>query len=414
MIEIAQENNNPTAIKVVGVGGGGSNAVDRMIEANMSNVNFIAVNTDLQALTKSQSPSKLQLGINTTKGLGAGADPEVGHAAAEEDIENIKSILSGANMVFITAGMGGGTGTGAAPVVAKVAKELGCLTVAVVTKPFNFEGPKRLKQAESGIVELTAHVDTLITIPNQNLLALVDKRMSISDCFQIADSILMQGVRGISDLITTSGTINVDFADVNTVMAKKGNAVMGMASTKNGDQSGAEVAEKVITNPLIEGVSIEGASGLLINITHGIDTSLHEIDEIIKVISSKADAHADIITGLVKDDELNDEIRITVIATGFNQGKTVYTKDMFKETEDASFLSKTVRSTSADENNKDSGENLENSDRQIKFVSSEELDGLDEETVVDRPYEGDEQLRSDFSSDNDFEIPTFLRKRSNG
>ena len=406
MIEIAQENANPTLIKVIGVGGGGCNAVNRMIESKMTNVEFIAINTDLQALNRSKAAHKLQLGVNTTKGLGAGANPEIGQASGEEDIDNIKTILSGSNMVFITAGMGGGTGTGAAPVVAKVAKELGCLTVAVVTKPFNFEGPKRMKQAEMGINELIGSVDTLITIPNQNLLALVDKKMSVSDCFQIADSVLMQGVRGISDLISITGTVNVDFSDVNTVMAKKGNAVMGMASTKNGQQSGIEVAEKVIANPLIEGVSIEGATGLLINITHGSETSLHELDEIIKIISSKADPHADIVTGLVEDDTIDNDIRITVIATGFNQGKTVYSRDMFAQKEEKE------NSPNPSPSPEEMDKNLEESERQIKFLSSEELDNLKDETILDQPYEGNDQLKSDFNTDDDFEIPAFLRKKA--
>ena len=409
MIEMVQENTNPTVIKVVGIGGGGCNAVNRMIEANMSHVEFIAVNTDSQALGQSRAPHKLQLGRHITKGLGAGSDPDKGQAAAEEDLDNIKSILSDANMVFITAGMGGGTGTGAAPVVAKVAKELGVLTVAVVTKPFNFEGPKRMKQAEAGINELIGYVDTLITIPNQNLLGLVDKKMSVSECFQIADSVLMQGVRGISDLITTSGTINVDFADVNTVMAKKGNAVMGMASTKKGQHSGIEVAEKVITNPLIEGISIEGASGLLINITHGRDNALHELDEIIKVISSKADPHADIITGFVEDENLENEIRITVIATGFNEGKTLYSREMFEDSQRP--VAPGARGAELD-SQKETEEGGDTEDRQIKFLSNEELDSLNDETVLDQPYSGNDQLRSDFNADDDYEIPTFLRKKA--
>ena len=404
MIEMVQENLNPTVIKVVGVGGGGCNAINRMIEANVSNVEFVAANTDLQALDRAKATNKVQLGIQTTKGLGAGANPEVGQNSAEEDVDSIKSMLSGADMVFITAGMGGGTGTGAAPVIGRIAKELGCLTVAVVTKPFNFEGPKRMKQAEAGISELIEYVDTLITIPNQNLLALVDKKMSISDCFQIADSILMQGVRGISDLITIPGTINVDFADINTIMAKKGNAIMGMASTKNGQQSGAELAEKVIANPLIEGASIDGASGLLINITHGAETSLHELDEIIKGVSSKADADADIITGFVIDETLENEIRITVVATGFNQDKTLYTRDMFEEKQ-PDIESKKAKSIPS-ENNKSS-----DSKRKIQFISGEDLDDLNDETVLDQPYAG-EQLKSDYNSEKDFEIPTFLRKKA--
>ena len=398
MIEMAQDTSNPTIIKVIGVGGGGCNAVDRMIEAKMTSVQFIAINTDLQALNRSKASTQIQLGETTTRGLGAGADPEKGQAAAEEDADKLKEILSDADMVFITAGMGGGTGTGAAPVVARIAREQGCLTVAVVTKPFNFEGPKRLKQAELGIGALIDHVDTLITIPNQNLLGLVDKKMSITDCFHIADSVLTQGVRGISDLITKTGTINVDFADVKTVMASKGNAVMGMASAKSGEQNVVELAEKVITNPLIEGASIEGASGLLINITHGHGTSLHDLDEIIKTITAKTDSHADIITGFVLDETMENEINITVIATGFNKGKTIYRKDMFKDDENNPSM---VEAEEGSEEN-------DSQERKIHFLSREDFE--EEELILDEPYEGGKV--SPLHNVSDFEIPTFLRKKA--
>ena len=391
------EQTNPTTIKVVGVGGGGSNAINRMIQADMPGVEFIAINTDLQALNHSRAGRAIQIGIQTTKGLGAGANPEVGQSAAEEDKEAIANSLQNADMVFITAGMGGGTGTGAAPVVARIAREMGALTIAVVTKPFHSEASKRMKQAEAGISELIDYVDTLITIPNDNLIALVDKKMSASDCFQIADSVLMQGVKGISDLITQSGVINVDFADVRTVMAKKGNAVMGMASTRNGFESATELAEKVVTNPLIEGTSIEGASGLLINITHSPSTPLHALDEIIKTISSKVDDNADVITGLVEKEEMGDDIRITVIATGFNQGKTLYTRDMFQDSK---------REDTPSESEEEQG----GEERKLQFLLGEDLDDSPHQNVVDEPYEGEKRRGLD-TDDDDYEIPAFLRKK---
>ncbi|QGT99143.1 Cell division protein FtsZ [Candidatus Syntrophocurvum alkaliphilum] len=303
-------------IKVVGVGGGGSNAVNRMIEAGLKGVEFIAINTDSQALFLSKAEKKIQVGEKLTKGLGAGADPDVGKNAAEESIEEIKKSIQGADMVFVTAGMGGGTGTGGAPVIASIARELGALTVGVVTKPFTFEGRKRNLQAEKGTQELRTEVDSLITIPNDRLLQVVDKHTAFNDAFRIADDILRQGVQGISDLIAIPGVINCDFADVQTVMQSTGSALMGIGKA-NGENRAAEAARMAISSPLLE-TSIEGAQGVLFNISGGNDLTLFEINEAAEIIHQAADIEANIIFGANIDENLNDEVRVTVIATGFN------------------------------------------------------------------------------------------------
>ncbi len=303
-------------IKVVGVGGGGGNAVNRMIQADLKGVHFIAVNTDAQALNLSLAEHKMQIGSKLTKGLGAGADPEIGKKAAEESRDELMQALQGADMVFVTAGMGGGTGTGGAPIVAEVAKEVGALTVGVVTRPFTFEGKKRANQAEQGIQELKSKVDTLITIPNDRLLQVVDKSTSINEAFRIADDVLRQGVQGISDLIAVPGLINLDFADVKTIMANTGTALMGIGSGK-GDNRAAEAAKIAISSPLLE-TSIEGAKGVLLNITGGPDLGLFEVNEAAEIISQAADPEANIIFGAVIDEKLEDEVRVTVIATGFD------------------------------------------------------------------------------------------------
>lgn len=303
-------------IKVIGVGGGGNNAVNRMIQAGLKGVHFIAVNTDAQALNLSLAEHKIQIGAKLTKGLGAGADPEIGKKAAEESREELTQALRGADMVFVTAGMGGGTGTGGAPIVAEVAKEVGALTVGVVTRPFTFEGRKRANQAEKGIQELKAKVDTLITIPNDRLLQVVDRNTSINDAFRIADDVLRQGVQGISDLIAVPGLINLDFADVKTIMSETGSALMGIGSAR-GENRAAEAARIAISSPLLE-TSIEGAKGVLLNITGGPDLSLFEVNEAAEIISQAADPEANIIFGAVIDENLKDEVRVTVIATGFD------------------------------------------------------------------------------------------------
>jgi cell division protein FtsZ len=307
-------------IKVVGVGGGGGNAVNTMIASGLPGVDFMAANTDVQSLGANLATTKIQLGLQLTKGLGAGANPDVGRQAALEDTETIRDHLAGADMVFITAGMGGGTGTGGAPVVARIAKELGALTVAVVTKPFQFEGKKRMRQADEGMRDLKDAVDTLIAIPNQRLLAIAGRNTSLLETFKKADDILLQAVRGISDLITVHGLINLDFADVRTIMAEMGMAMMG-AGSASGENRAVEAAQKAIASPLLEDLSIHGAKGVLINITGSHDLSLHEVNEAATLIQEEAHEDANIIFGAVIDERMGDEIRITVIATGFGEAQ---------------------------------------------------------------------------------------------
>ena len=318
MFEIVEQENLKARIKVIGIGGGGGNAVNTMIGGKLSGVDFMAANTDAQALDASRAPVKIQLGATVTKGLGAGANPEIGRRAALEDEEIIREYLSGSDMIFITAGMGGGTGTGGAPVVARLAREAGALTVGVVTKPFMFEGKKRMRQAEAGIEHLKQSVDTLIVIPNQRLLSIAAKTTTMLEAFHRADDVLLQAVRGISDLIITPGLINLDFADVRTVMAEMGLALMG-AATASGENRAIEAAQKAISSPLLEDISIQGARGVLINITGGPDMCLHEVNEAASMVQEEAHDDANIIFGSVIDENMTDEIRITVIATGFGE-----------------------------------------------------------------------------------------------
>ncbi|HHW15004.1 MAG TPA: cell division protein FtsZ [Firmicutes bacterium] len=319
MFEFDEEAEQMARIKVVGIGGGGSNAVNRMIASGLSGVEFVAMNTDAQALQCSRAGCRLQIGENLTKGLGAGSNPEIGRDAAEESQEEIRKCLEGADMVFLTAGMGGGTGTGAAPIVAKLARDLGALTVAVVTRPFTFEGRRRQQQAESGVSALKSNVDTLITIPNDRLLSVVDKRTPVLEAFRVADDVLRQGVQGISDLITVPGLINLDFADVRTIMLDAGSALMGIGMA-SGEDRAVTAARAAISSPLLE-ASIEGARGVLLNITGGADLGLHEVNEAAEIVAACADQDANIIFGAVIDERLKDEVRVTVIATGFEGGK---------------------------------------------------------------------------------------------
>jgi len=304
-------------IKVVGVGGGGTNAVNRMVDAGLKGVEFIAVNTDAQALLMCDADVKLHIGGKVTKGLGAGANPEVGREAAEESRDDIREALKGADMVFVTAGKGGGTGTGGAPVIAELAREMGALTVGVVTKPFTFEGRKRASQAEAGIEALSKKVDTLIIIPNDRLLQVVEKRTSIIEAFKVADDVLRQGVQGITDLITVPGLINLDFADVRTIMHDAGSALMGIGLA-SGENRGVEAAKAAISSPLLES-SIEGATGILLNISGPPDMGLFEVNEAAGVIANAADTDANVIFGAVIDESLGDQVRVTVIATGFDK-----------------------------------------------------------------------------------------------
>ncbi|MBI5043023.1 MAG: cell division protein FtsZ [Nitrospirae bacterium] len=368
-------------IKVIGVGGGGCNAINTMIAAELTGIEFIAANTDLQVLSKSEAPFKIQLGAKLTKGLGAGANPDVGRDAALEDIGKIKDALTGSDMVFVTAGLGGGTGTGAAPVIANIAREIGALTVGVVTKPFSFEGAKRSQRAEEGLRELKKYVDTLIVIPNQKLLSVVDKKTPLTESFKIADDVLRQAVQGISDLITIAGLVNVDFADVRTIMSHMGRAIMGMGISR-GENRAIEAAQKAISSPLLEDNSIEGAQGVLINITGGIDLTLHDVDAASSIIKEAADPDANIIFGSVVNPDFEDIIQVTIIATGFDKEKV---KDM--------------QSTAA----------LPAKNANVKSFAFKN---------IDKPAFLRKVVNSDFRNeemgifDDEWDVPTFLRKQA--
>ncbi len=317
-IELEGGDASPAMIKVIGIGGGGSNAVNRMIAAGVRGVDYMACNTDLQALRRASAPLKIQIGSRLTKGLGAGADPDVGRNAALEDQERLGEALKGADMVFIAAGLGGGTGSGAGPIIAKIAAESGALTVAVVTKPFLFEGKKRMRQAERAARELRDHVDTLITIPNQRLLSFVENKTPLADSFKIADDVLRQAIQGISDLINCPGEINLDFADVKKIMSDMGRALMGTA-TASGENRAVHAAQAAISSPLLEDASIEGARGVLMNITGGSDLTLYEVNEAAAIIQQAADPDAEILFGCVHDDNMAGSVKVTVIATGFDR-----------------------------------------------------------------------------------------------
>src|SRR5437868_9223980 len=316
---MSQTGNYLAVLKVAGVGGGGTNAVNRMVDVGLSGVEFIAVNTDAQALLMADADVKIQVGSQVTRGLGAGANPEIGLKAAQESRDELKEALKGADMVFITAGEGGGTGTGGAPIVAELGQELGALTVGVVTKPFAFEGRKRAEQAERGVDQLRDRVDTLIVIENDRLLQVVERQTSVVEAFRMADDILRQGVQGITDLITEPGLVNLDFADVRTIMRDAGSALMGIGSA-SGENRAAEAARIAVSSPLLE-ASIEGATGILLNVTGGPEIGLFEVNEAAEVVTSAADQNANVIFGAVIDDAMGDEVRVTVIATGFGNGR---------------------------------------------------------------------------------------------
>lgn len=323
MFSFQDDDTMPIRIKVIGVGGAGCNAVNTMIGSGLNRVEFIAANTDVQALGRSLAAFKVQLGPERTRGLGAGAKPEVGKEAAIESKDRLRDALEGSEMIFVTAGMGGGTGTGAAPVVASIARELGALTVGVVTKPFQYEGKRRWAHAEEGLQELRKNVDTLLVIPNQRLLGLVDKSTPLLDAFKVADDVLRQAIQGIADIITTTGHVNVDFADVRTVMTYTGRAVMGMGISR-GPNRALEAAQKSISSPLLEEGNVQGARGVLLNITGGPSLSLHEVDEASSIIKEVADPDANIIVGQVINPDLSDELIITVVATGFDRDESPY------------------------------------------------------------------------------------------
>ena len=388
---------NTANIKVFGIGGAGLNAVNNMIKGGLAGVEFFAANTDAQALLSCEATNKIQLGDEITKGLGAGADPDVGYAAAKESLESIRKALTGADMVFITAGMGGGTGTLGASVIAEVAKELGCLTVGVVTKPFLFEGKRRMKNAERGIQELSKQVDTLITIPNQRLLSIAGRNTSLLDTFRRADDILYQAVKGISDLITYEGLVNVDFADVRAVMSEMGMAMMGTGDS-SGENRAVEAAQKAVSSPLLEDISIHGARGVLINFTASRDVTLQEVNEAAELIHSEAHDDANIIWGMVIDPELEDRVQVTVIATGFGDRDIVIDPTIISNASTASLSQVSTYSTSsasAPLNNQ-----IESSSFAKKAVAPQnEVIKLKKLSVMASSEDEDK-----------FEIPTFLRK----
>nr|WP_283775413.1 cell division protein FtsZ [Desulfuromonas sp. CSMB_57] len=379
IFEFDEDLDQTAKIKVIGVGGGGGNAVNTMIMAELEGVDFVVANTDAQALRKSQAPVKVQLGNKLTKGLGAGANPEVGREAANEDRVRLAEILEGADMVFIAAGLGGGTGTGAAPIIAEVAKEQGALTVAVVTKPFTREGKQRMKKAGQGIDLLKDVVDSLIVIPNDRLLGLSGKNTSILDAFKPSDDVLRQAVQGISELITTSGLINVDFADVKAVMSERGMAMMGIGVAE-GERRAAEAAHRAISSPLLEEIDISGAKGVLVNITASSSMTMEEFDEASSIIHEKVHEDANIIIGLVINEELGERIKITAIATGF-------------------------------------GDSFEKGRRNVEDLRSRTVAGLEKVDrdlptfIRERQKDGPKLYRTPLGEEHEFDIPTFLRKR---
>ncbi len=383
MFELMDTYSQSAVIKVIGVGGGGGNAVEHMVQQSIEGVDFICANTDSQAIRNTSARTVLQLGSNITKGLGAGANPEIGRQAAMEDRERIQEALEGADMVFITAGMGGGTGTGGAPVVAQIAKEMGILTVAVVTKPFPFEGKKRMDSATKGIDELKQNVDSLITIPNEKLLSVLGKNVSLLDAFKVANDILLGAVQGIAELITQPGIMNVDFADVKTVMSEMGMAMMGTGQAK-GEERAREAAEMAIASPLLEDIDISGARGILVNVTAGMDMTIGEFDEVGNTIREFASENATVIVGTVLDAELNGDMRVTVVATGLGKERAVDLVD----------------------------------DASVKLVVDKTSDGevdygqLDRPTVIRNKVAAEKYVDANESSMEFLDIPAFLRRQA--
>lgn len=413
---LVKPNNTTFAkIKVIGVGGGGGNAVNSMIFSNqIKGVEFITVNTDAQALLTSKAETKLQIGDNFTKGLGSGADPDVGKSAAEESYDKIKELLFDTDMVFITAGMGGGTGTGASPIIAEIAKESGALTVAVVTKPFNFEGIRRMQTAEEGIEALREHVDTLIVIPNQRLMDVVDKKMTLLDAFRLADNVLGQGVQGISDLITAPGLINVDFADVKTIMADSGSALMGIGEA-SGENRAVTAARMAIASPLLE-VSIDGAKGILYNVIGGPDLTMTEVSDASNIIASAADPDANIIFGATIIEEMGSKIKISVIATGFDEQHMKFglnKRPFFGAYSDES--KKRIKNQEPEEQQNKIDRTPESFTQPLttgqmnnNFVTNMQIEDLE---PVDTKKSKDKTTQSTNDVGEDFEIPAFLRNK---
>jgi len=389
MIEFEEEKSFSAKVKIIGIGGGGCNAIDNMIEAKLKGVDFIAANTDAQALSASKAPVKIQLGAKLTKGLGAGANPKVGEEAALEDVDTIKSALMGADMVFVTAGMGGGTGTGGTPIIAKIAKEIGALTVAIVTKPFEFEGKRRMEQADSGISLLKRIADTLITIPNQRLLSVTGKNISFMDAFKVADDILLQAAKGISDLILVRGLINLDFADVRTIMSEMGMALMG-TGIASGENKAVNAAQMAISNPLLEELTIDGARGILINISGNTSMTLNEIHEASSLVREAAHEDANIIFGAVVDETLGENVRVTVIATGFGKEQEMQIPDIYENVTP-------LTQRQPDEAEDDSG-------RHVVF-KSRKLPEFDEITYT-------KVGTIDDLNNDEYDVPAFLRKQA--
>jgi cell division protein FtsZ len=416
MIEFDENKNLAARVKVIGVGGGGNNALNTMISYQLTGVEFIAANTDAQALAANLAPMKLQLGTSLTKGLGAGANPEVGRKAALEDVEKIREMLKGADMIFITAGLGGGTGTGGAPVIAEVAREAGALTVAIVTKPFHFEGKKRMKQAEEGLANLRMVADALITIPNQRLLSISGKNMTLLEAFKRADEILYHAAKGISDIIVGQGIINLDFADVRTIMSETGMALMG-TGIASGDNRSIEAAQKAISSPLLEDISIEGARGLLINITGGPNMTLSEINEATTLVQKEAHEDANIIWGMVIDEAMKEEIRVTVIATGFGKTEEKALSRFRGRTPPISISMResSLRESNLRESSLRESSLRESSLRESSLRESRDLPTFMRRVKVNERYDELKLVESpDFSAEDEdrFDIPTFMRKQA--
>ncbi|ANZ63396.1 cell division protein FtsZ [Secundilactobacillus paracollinoides] len=403
--------NHSANIKVIGVGGGGGNAVNRMIEEDVKGVEFIVANTDVQALEASKAETKIQLGPKLTRGLGAGSNPEIGSKAAQESEEQIGEALAGADMVFVTAGMGGGTGNGAAPIVAKLAKEQGALTVGVVTRPFTFEGPKRGRFAAEGVVQMKENVDTLIVIANNRLLEIVDKKTPMMEAFQEADNVLRQGVQGISDLITSPGYVNLDFADVKTVMQDQGSALMGIGSA-NGENRTEDATKKAISSPLLE-VSIDGAEQVLLNITGGPDLSLFEAQAASEIVSSAATSDVNIIFGTSIDENLGDEVRVTVIATGIDQrnkdGRPATRSARHLGTDNQSDSQSTQNNTQLDSDRLDNGNTQSNNDHMVSHrQDASEFDGV---SKPDFSVFNSDDLDNQNGDDSGLDTPPFFKHR---
>ncbi|HEX4051408.1 MAG TPA: cell division protein FtsZ [Steroidobacteraceae bacterium] len=418
MFELMDAYSQSAVIKVIGVGGGGGNAVSHMVTTGIEGVDFICVNTDAQALKASKIKTSLQIGSNITKGLGAGADPEVGRQAAMEDRDRIVELIEGCDMLFITAGMGGGTGTGAAPVVAQVARELGILTVAVVTKPFNMEGGKRSGVADHGIAELTKHVDSLITIPNQKLLTVLGPATTLLDAFKAANQVLQGAVQGIAELITRPGLINVDFADVRTVMSETGMAMMG-AGAASGEGRARQAAEAAVSSPLLEDVNLAGAHGVLVNVTAGLDLSIGEFEEVGSIVKEYASEDATVVVGTVIDPDMTNQLRVTVVATGLNRGAAVQRAraEAGGRLEGARELVRELameRVTGGRETLAGRHSEVQSTLRPVRSrapLSASDYSVLDKPTVVRQRAVGD-GLRSDVSAEELLDIPAFLRRQA--